>query len=125
MKVALDSMMTAHTDHVKNMLEISNQSESRSIYEGFQSLPRQSAIDSFEIYLMGENGLLTTSRYGEVMDRDYYKTNRSYTYILGPFDELIEHMGEGSLKIDLEVNLIVEDGWEESVSYIEGSQNKF
>ena len=108
----------AHLDHIKNVMELINP---ELVRQGYQTIPRPYAGNSgMEVKSQQLVGTLQTPWFNKTFDESYYQENRHHHLIIQfPYD-LLDHIGSGSLVIQIKVDIREDTGWQEQVKYSEG-----
>ena len=107
------------------MVAVANQENMIQTLRGFLSVPRPYAGKrGFEIRMWDHNGSWHTPWFGEEHDPNYYEEDKYYNLVIDIPKNLSVQIGSGSLVIQLEVDTREEEGWQEEVSYWEGSKYK-
>ena len=115
-----------HQQFTDLMLAYANRDNLKLIIGGFQTVPLQYNIyDCYEIYdckeirikMWNVNGTITSPWFEEAFDQKYYQKDRSVHVALEFPENFVELIGDGSLLINLEVDIRQEEGWIEEVKY--------
>ena len=102
-------------EYVKRMLAGANPTNIKDVHNGFQTAPTPYGTNGFKIAMWKSNGSIETPWFGGKFMESYYQEDRYYLMILEFPDNIAELVGKGLLKIQLEVDTRVEEGWEEKV----------
>ena len=106
---------SSHRIFIKNMLDIVNSKNLRSLYAGIQSVPQPFKQNGFKTVLWKDFGSVTTPNYGGEVDESYYRDKQDYHVVLEYPEDILEKIGNRSLVIQLEVITREEEGWQEEV----------
>ena len=119
-------MKPDHYENINTILSVINKENTVQLVEGFQSCPRPyNGTLGFETKVWNNHGSLQTPSYGEEYDQSQYEADRNHHVILEIPDNLAQQMSDRSrLLIQLEVNIMEGEGWQEEVSYKEGPMLK-
>ena len=121
-KIFLES---SHQKYIRTMVAVANQENMKQIFGGFLSVPRPYAGNiGFDIRMWDNNGSWHTPWFGEEQEPNYYEEDKFYNLVIDIHNNLSAQIGSGSLVIQLEVDTREEEGWQEDVSYWEGSKYK-
>ena len=113
-------IQSSHVEYIESMkLAAPNL---RQIYQGFQSLPLPYRESGFQVTLWDTSGSWQTPHYGEQANVDFYKEDKLFRVILQFPDNLEEEVGEGSLVVELDIDVRNEEGWEENVAFLDGTK---
>ena len=112
-----------HEKYIKHMIAATNTENIDHVYKGLQSSPKRFFDSGFEIEIsMWKNAYtIHTPWFGEQYQREYYKDDKQLHVALQIPYLMSERVGNGSLVIQLEVDIRNEEGWEEVVKYKERS----
>ena len=102
-----------HKDYVTEMLAFFHMGNTDQVLKGFHSLPKpyknENGENGFEIKMWNMNGTITSPWFGSKFQDEYYLQDRDYHMVLQLPDDIKDQVGSGSLIIDLEVDIRVED----------------
>ena len=115
----------SHQEYIRIMLAVANPENMKQTLEGFQSVPRPDVLNrGFEVRMWDNNGSWHTPWFGEEYETNYYKEDKFYNLIIDIPKDLSAQIGLGSLVIQMEVDTREKEGWQEKVSYWQGSKYK-
>ena len=86
------------------------------MYRGYHSLPKP-YLNGFEIRMWNLNGTITTPWYGGEFVEEYYIKDQDYHMVLEFPDDIQDQVGNGSLLIELEVDIREEEDWQEQLRF--------
>ena len=116
----------SHQEHITSMVEVSNPENIKDTFHGFQSIPKPDLVSGgFKVRMWNNKGTWHTPRFGKKYDKNQYEDDKSYTAILDFPEDISDHIGPGSLVIQLEVETREEEGWQEEVVFQKGTKYKF
>ena len=105
-----------HKEYVKNMSENLNMRNLDQMYQGYHSLPKP-YLNGFEIRMWNLNGTVTTPWYGGEFVEEYYTEDQDYHMVLEFPDDIQDQVGNGSLIIELDMDIREKEGWQEQLRY--------
>ena len=115
----------SHQEYVRILVAVANLENMKQTLKGFQSVPTPYAGNrGFEISLWDNNGSWNTPGFGEEYETKKYEEDKYYNLFIDIPKNLFAQIGGGTLVIQLEVDTREEEGWQEEVSYWEGSKYK-
>ena len=110
-------LVRSHMEYVKKMSMMSRMGNMDQVLQGFHSLPNP-YHHGFQIKMWNQNGTITTPWYKGDYVEEYYKDDREYHMELEFPEDIKEQVGDGSLKVQIEVDTREEQEWNEEVSFI-------
>ena len=113
-----------HEEYARNMIEATNLENIRQVFEGYQSIPTPYHGSGFEVQAWKSNGSWQTPGYQEDFDASSYKQSKQHCFVLQLPQNIADKIGSGFLEIEIEVDTREEEGWHESVTFLEGSKYK-
>ena len=112
----------SHEEYIKTMVAAANKENLNEVFKGYQSVPEPFIGKSgFRSEVWSTNGSWHTPWFQEEYKPNYYTDDKNHHFVLN-FTEIAKEVGKGSLVIEVEVEIRKEKGWEESVTYSEGSK---
>ena len=114
----------SHREYVKRTLATSNKGNVDQVYQGYHSLPKP-YFHGTEIRMQSLNGTITTPWYGGEFVEEYYKKDQVYHMVLELPDDIKDQVGNGSLAIELEVDIRGNEGWQERLKYADNAPQEY
>ena len=94
-----------HEESIKYMLATANEENLEEIFGGFQAFPKPYNTTGVEVRFWNDKGTITTPWFGQTYNETYFKTDNEYHAVLEFPENLDEYIGDGSLVIELEVDI--------------------
>ena len=110
-----------HEENIKHILASANEENLEQIFRGFQTFPKPYKT-GFEVKVCNDEGTITTPGFGQSYNETYFWADKEHHTVLEFPENLKEYIGEGSLVIELDVDI---RGQEEEVFYSVQSKYKF
>ena len=112
-----------HRSFVDEMLAAANPTALEQVYEGFQSVPTP-YNHGYEVVVWNSSGTVSSAWYGEEYREGHFLKNTDIHIVLAFPANIVDLVGSGSLRIELEVDLRREKDWVEEIQYSEGMPYK-
>ena len=110
----------SHEEYIRIMVAAANKENLNDVYEGYQSIPEAFIGNSgFRTEVWRTKGSWHTPWYKEDLQPKYYTEDRIHHFVLN-FTHIAKEVGEGSLVVQVDVDIRNKQGWEETVTYNEG-----
>ena len=114
--VVKEILVLSLMDDVQEMQANLNKESAVQMLKGYQTLPKAYGLGKFEITLLGESGSHRTPGFGESYQEDYHNHDKDQHFILELPQSAL------SLRLQLEVDTRVQEGWREEAAYSAGSR---
>ena len=120
---SLQAAMLDHQQrHVQKQLNAVNEANLKTLFEGYQSMPKPYGVNGHDIRMWNNSGSITTPGFKGSFNVDRYKEDKDYLLALEFPKNILEIIGEGLLVIELGVDTRKTKGWVEFVQYKKGSR---
>ena len=114
--VVKEILVLSLMDDIQEMQANLNKESALKMFRGYQTLPKAYGIGKLEITLLGNSGSHRTPGFGKSNQEDYHNHDKDQHVILELPQSVL------SLRLELEVDTRVQEGWREEVAYSAGSR---